>query len=331
MKKLIQLLFLLLPLIGVGQNWQQVNPSSVPITFSGDVILLDTINPIDDTLLFSTYTGGVWQYGHSYKTVFDSISHFQGWVTDTLNTYHVSDTGWFEVKAELGQGNTSWIYFEHKFQTDSLSDFGYVSYSCNGMDWRVLNGMYEPDPNNWFPHDIRYHNYLDIPSETPPLVDDTLAVFSGSCEDWNWTGVNIIRTLFMKRENENLSSDGCFESSDSIRFRFNFNTDSIVDNLSGWMIRNIIVGQSLYSQGVDPKTNYQPLSIYPNPTTSTIRIQLPENNLKATRTSLYDISGRLVLQQPFEPNMNISFLANGTYVILVETRSEYLRSFITKY
>ncbi len=72
------------------------------------------------------------------------------------------------------------------------------------------------------------------------------------------------------------------------------------------------------------------LLIYPNPTTSTIRIQLPENNLNATRTSLYDMTGRLVYQQPFNPNINLGYLDRGTYIVVVETEEGNYRGTIRK-
>jgi len=72
------------------------------------------------------------------------------------------------------------------------------------------------------------------------------------------------------------------------------------------------------------------LLLYPNPTTSTIRIQLPENNLNATRTSLYDISGRLVHQQHFNLNMDVSHLDRGTYIVVAETEEGNFRGTVQK-
>lgn len=87
--------------------------------------------------------------------------------------------------------------------------------------------------------------------------------------------------------------------------------------------------------GPDLVTNLRPmeqkyLSIYPNPTTSIINIQLPENHLKATRTIVYDIAGRLVHQNPYSRNMDVSFLVAGTYVVLVETEEGNYRGTIQR-
>ena len=72
------------------------------------------------------------------------------------------------------------------------------------------------------------------------------------------------------------------------------------------------------------------LNIYPNPTTSTINIQLPKKNHKATRTRIYDMTGRLVHQQPFNPNMDVSHLDRGTYIVVVETEEGNFRGTVQK-
>ena len=72
------------------------------------------------------------------------------------------------------------------------------------------------------------------------------------------------------------------------------------------------------------------LHLYPNPTTSTINIQLPENNGKATRTRIYDMTGRLVHQQPFNPNMDVGYLDRGTYIVVVKTEDGNFRGTVQK-
>jgi hypothetical protein len=72
------------------------------------------------------------------------------------------------------------------------------------------------------------------------------------------------------------------------------------------------------------------LNIYPNPTTSTLRIQLPDGNLRATQTRLYDMTGRLVLQQPYNPVVDVSALDTGSYILVVETEQGRFRNVIRK-
>jgi len=70
--------------------------------------------------------------------------------------------------------------------------------------------------------------------------------------------------------------------------------------------------------------------VYPNPASTMLHIELPENNLNATRTRIYDMTGRLVHQQPFNPNMDVGYLDCGTYIVVVETEEGNFRGIIQK-
>jgi hypothetical protein len=81
--------------------------------------------------------------------------------------------------------------------------------------------------------------------------------------------------------------------------------------------------------GLMPNDQFELLS-YPNPTTSTLHIQLPDGNLRATQTRLYDMTGRLVLQQPYNPVVDVSALDTGSYILVVETEQGRFRNVIRK-
>gem|GEM_PF-2007917 len=325
MKDLCLVVFLFASINGFAQNWEHVNCNQVPFIFCGLDILQDNINPIDDPELFKTDSSGLWQYGHSYKPVFDSVSQYQGWVTDTIQAYSISDTGWFEIKFAADY-DAFWIYFEHKHETDSLKDFGFLSYSCDGENWSLINGLFN---YSGFPAAIEYYNYLGLPDETPPLVNDTIAIFSGNSGDWNTSGVMVVLGYPMAQGDENRSSDGCWWSSDSIRFRFNFISDSITEGLGGWMIRNLAVGQTYFGSSVS-ENDYLPLAIYPNPTSSTIRIQLPENKQTPTETRIYDLMGKVVYTGQFQPQLDVSFLPIGHYILQVNSEEHSYRGMLMK-
>lgn len=72
------------------------------------------------------------------------------------------------------------------------------------------------------------------------------------------------------------------------------------------------------------------LSIFPNPATATIRMQLPEGTQKANSTTIYDMQGRLVMQQPFTTDMDVSTLGRGTYAIVVQAEGGNCRRMIQK-
>ncbi|MBI1288412.1 MAG: T9SS type A sorting domain-containing protein [Flavobacteriales bacterium] len=70
--------------------------------------------------------------------------------------------------------------------------------------------------------------------------------------------------------------------------------------------------------------------IFPNPATTTLRIQLPDNVRQATGICLYDMMGRQVQQLAYSPTIDISPLAKGTYVVVVATEQGRFRNVIQK-
>lgn len=65
------------------------------------------------------------------------------------------------------------------------------------------------------------------------------------------------------------------------------------------------------------------ISVYPNPTSNFLQIGLKDP--KDSEISLYDINGKMVYAQKFSselPKVDVSNLANGTYVVHVKTATE---------
>jgi len=99
--------------------------------------------------------------------------------------------------------------------------------------------------------------------------------------------------------------------------------NACVDTSDCFAVNNVPVG---LNELVEQKS----LLIFPNPASSVISIQFPEPTLKTVRTSLYDMKGRLVHQQPFNPNMDVGYLDRGTYIVVVETEEGDFRGMVQK-
>ena len=80
---------------------------------------------------------------------------------------------------------------------------------------------------------------------------------------------------------------------------------------------------------VNEKNGNQQLKISPNPTTSITTISTSQNLTNATLT-IYDITGRALLQQPFnaQTTINITQLTNGIYI--AEIKDKQNRSAVGK-
>ena len=323
MKRLFSLFLMLFPFYGVGQDWQWVSCDQLPVTNLGCAIggSFAELSPNTDPQLFSINvedTTNCWVYGESSKNFLNSSLPLEGWVTDSINNYETNLNSEFVVSVphnEISYGVT-WISFEHKYETDSLKDGGYLLFSCDSNTWNdVYSGGWSNPPE--IIHTENYHT---------SLIQGTTQAFTGSSSDWITSSVSIMWYVPVFHEDETRGGNGCdWESMDTIYFKFVFESDSIQNEKGGWMIRNITVGAYGLGGNITDQSQ-QLLLINPNPTTSTLQIQLPENNVKAIRTRIYDMTGRLVRQETFNPDIDVSELDFGQYVIVVETEKGFLRS-----
>jgi hypothetical protein len=74
------------------------------------------------------------------------------------------------------------------------------------------------------------------------------------------------------------------------------------------------------------ETNIKPINIYPNPATYNLTINLSQlKNLQNTSVSIYDIQGKLLLQQNIQQvqtEIDIATFAKGIYIIKVNNENE---------
>ncbi|MBI1288413.1 MAG: T9SS type A sorting domain-containing protein [Flavobacteriales bacterium] len=330
MKRILLFAFGLLPLVGVGQNWQSVSCGDLPSEFecySSESMhsFTDTIDPIADTSLFWVDETGLWQYGHGYKPMFDSISPFQGWITDSVNSYPIGANAHLNIS--IGDFYGGWpggnfILFQHKLDIQSDLEGAFIEISFDSLNWYKAEEVSCPT--------TRFYHYPI--NQTRTTMYDTGYMFSGTLPDWIWSGVQFIwgYPVFQGDENRSVEANGSHATAgNKLYMRFVFQSDDIESEQAGWMIRKIVVGRfDLY--GSVSETDYLPLTIYPNPTTTTLRIQLPDNVRQATGICLYDMMGRQVHQQAYSPTIDIRLLARGTYVVVVATEQGKFRNVIQK-
>lgn len=330
MKEGLSVLLVLICSSGFSQNWQPVECSDLPLEFDCQNSTTsirnwaDTINPIEDSTLFSVDSLGLWQYANSYKPEFDSISAFRGWVTDSINSYGLGKKSWFEMRFSA-EFSCTWVIFEHNFSSDSALDAGYVQFSCDGENWQTLDAN---EFNTWIPEGVNYFNYVGMPWDAHSFIHDTIPAFSGNSNGWEFSGFQLC-WYYPRFQGTQSRDSGCDGFVDSVRVRFVFESDLIETETAGWMIRNIVIGQTaLY--GSLAETQYQPITIYPNPASDLIQIQLPSVNQKATETRIYDVMGKLMKSLPFSRIQDVSFLPTGNYILVVETEEGLFRSVLQK-
>lgn len=81
--------------------------------------------------------------------------------------------------------------------------------------------------------------------------------------------------------------------------------------------QSCIDSASLYNSTTDISNFKQQLSVFPNPTTEKISIQIPQQFGKGNSIEMYSWLGQLVMKTKIINDINLSFLESGLYLIIV--------------
>jgi len=215
----------------------------------------------------------------------NSYSPTHSIVTDTLNTYPVNDSSVFyavygpPVFDYLGGYFPFQIEFDHRFNTDSLSDFGFIKISVDGGNtW--INGL-----SNEFIYN--YDTPLDnshVFENTGTTLYDSLTV-TGNSNGW-------IHSRITKDVYGWILSHG-YNPIDSIIVKFTFQSDSIENYKDGWQIDNLCLNYLVGPISVNENKVKYFFNVYPNPFNSFTNIELQTEPNKSF-LSLYNVFGQNV-------------------------------------
>ncbi len=279
--------------------------------------LTDSINPwvIDDD-----NPENIWQIGKPYKTAFDTAYTVpNSIITDTINSYPPNNHSSFQfliTKSEWAKNrciSTLFLYFNHKYETDTLYDGGVIDISYdNEENWiNVLN-----DDNV---DDIFFQNFYGIGD----TINNGEFAFSGEyLNNWNNSGI------------EWYWNDDKASNLDSITIRFNFISDGIDNNKAGWMIDNIyFLIEDYCTIGINDVENKSGTFIYPNPVTGISLLELPENDTDYY-IQIYNLKGVEVFNCITKNNIEINRndFNHGIYIYKISNSKNkiYTGKFIVK-
>jgi hypothetical protein len=246
----------------------------------------------DSLLRMGEEENNIWQIGASSKTVFSGIDSAEYLIvggvaydiivppsimTDTANNYPTNNVSSFEI--EFGHDSFGdyhdvffAIYFSHKYQTDKGRDGGVIELSHDGgLNWE---NIIEPT----FPAWTGGHG---IYTANDTLADGTPA-FTGESENW-------ISSTFQWQWHP---STHPWAESDTIdlRIRFLFKSDSIENNMAGWIIDNI---QLLYSSTESIKENELQIhsKVFPNPVYSESILRFDNSTEESLIVEIFNVHG----------------------------------------
>ena len=278
----------------------------------------ETINfesPSSMVWIDDTQENNIWQIGTPQKEYFDeAYSVPYAILTDTLQNYgenvhssfvvSVKDWSWFN-------GSPSILTFKHKFDTDTLSDGGYIDVSYDsGENWlRIIHDSTMFNCNWTYGYGYYSQNFY--------AEDDTLfngePGFSGHSDGWETSSFNWLYCLGVKDDYP-----------DSLMIRFNFISDDIVSNKAGWMIDDIKL-QSFECSSVSEKENNISSSIYPNPINRNSVLEIGGLNGRTYEMEIFDLNGRLIYSQVNNTSsfpLNDIFFEPGIYFYQVSTDTD---------
>lgn len=237
--------------------WQiaiHAQPSTIYQYFDGlDTSALSSITYQIDT----PTTSNIWQVGPPQKTVFNSATTAPNViVTDTINTYpsnnHSSFTIGFDAFSAMGWPNGIMAFrWKQKLDMDPGKDFGLVEFSIdNGLSWQNAFGN---------PYVYNFYGFNTDNVDTLNLNGQDIIGFTGHDPVWRdvWLCYNGAWLGF----------------SDSIKVRYTFVSDSIDNQMDGWMLDNMQAHRT-FIHTVSSAPNEAPIALSPNPTNGILNIEM---------------------------------------------------------
>jgi hypothetical protein len=303
-------------------SWSLFSQNNPGDLFPNDSIFFEynTIPYNIDTVL----SGNCWQVGHPSKTFFNlAYSPPLAIVTDTLHPYPVNTQSSFtfliiDTMAALGGGppcgGATYLQFNHKYDSDTLADYGYVEFSFDhGNTWNIAKDTIQMGP--WDGMIFRWED--DYTLNTGTYSNHPLYI-SGHSDGWIvsryvWQWFIPVKKVTMT------------QFPDTIVVRFSFHSDNIQTNKEGWMVDNIITGCMELGSGISTNQDNDYNYISPNPLTTVSLVTCPIGYSNST-VEIYDVTGRLVFNDHLDQNgtlqLNRKDFSPGVFIWSIKSKEK---------
>lgn len=266
----------------------------------------DTINPwVIDTL----NPNNIWQIGKPQKQSFDSsLSLPNAIITDTINTYPINNYSSFQINLKKPQWAISqgrgWsvvhLFFYHKYNTDSLSDGGYIDVSYDGGN--TFNNII-------FDSNFSEH-HLFIYKETDTIIGG-IPAFCGN------SGANWVDTQLQLRWEEK-----DYYKVDSMIIRFNFKSDGTDTQKEGWIIDDIFCEvRGYFPSSSNAKQNIPATEYYPNPVRHSLTLELSDKYYWQS-VEIISLTGQIIetiLQPQSKQNIELHKFKPSIFILKATT------------
>ncbi len=263
--------------------------------------------------------GNLWQTGIPHKTWLDqAYSPPMAIITDTMNPYPAGNTSSFTFVIDSNSiypwsGRlATYLSFIHKFDTDTISDYGIIEASIDGgVTWCDLSEPwclegYLGGPS-WWESDSSLTSHQCYPH---------LQKISGRSDGWIFSRFHIDYAISKINDSE--------FPADSIMIRFTFKSSNNATGHEGWLIDNIIIGVcDIYvSTTTFEKPDYS-INISPNPLVDRSVLKFPDEKFQKPDITIYDATGRKIRTNSGKQGDAIQLLkedfAPGIYFVKIKS------------
>lgn len=255
-----------------------------------------------------------WVVGNTNKPFFMQATSLPNAImTDSVNPYSNSNLSYFDIGINRNHFYFNmYIQFDHKYETDTLIDGGYITVSHDsGQTWQ--NVLYDSTciGCNYAPYNINIDNFY---SYSDTLLNGEPG-FSGT-SNWKTTTIQWVWMFPVKQT-----------PSDSLIIRFNFISDSTQTNKDGWIIDNFVIGDVYHGSSVEEFSTNLDVTLYPNATSNFFNYKSEKGTIDNITISNLLGESVLIKNNPNESGqVNISNLPSGNYFVKFSSRD----GFITK-
>lgn len=255
---------------------------------SSQVTFLDTVTfdtPTSKIIIEAT-PENIWQIGTPGKAFFNqAFSAPYAIVTDTLNSYPTGNTSTFIyiIRNALTQDCYTSMQFWHKYDTDTLNDFGTIEASYDGgTSWIPVTDTFTGGAMFWWDWD-----YFQATNEYSQHENK----ISGNSDGW-------VMSTFNWQWYFGVFRDTIIPNPDSLMVKFTFHSDDAGENKEGWMIDQIFTSSGYWggcgaASDIDYERN---IMVFPNPFryAASVQFQKPVDNAVI---SIYDSFGQAVSRE----------------------------------
>ena len=258
-----------------------------------------------DTIVFIPDSTSIWQIGKPNKTIFNSsFNSNNSIVTDTINSYPINDSSYFYAiyHPQWLWEYLGWVFpfqidFYHRFNSDSINDFGLIQLSIDGGNtwFNCLSQEYK----SWYYPSMNSHEILN----TGVIQYDSIAI-TGTSNGW-------IHSIITKEIAE-MNQPMIFI--DSVIVKFSFHSDNLQTNKDGWQIDNLHIGQVLIPVSVMTKNINKKLIIQTFEPLNQFVFKMSDGLINQIK--IFDTYGNLILiDSPHKNdfNLNMNAFPSGIY------------------